>query len=140
VSEPEIVIPRGLSSNSTGPTAERLSADDVATGLRRAFLRQQAVERADHERQQRELSGEPIRCYLLSHLKDGLFLAFGTCAVDAARTLNVKLGLDQADTERWSVSGSWSAEDGLVIDVSRWWPHFTAHPPECHKGERKDVG
>lgn len=108
MSEPKITLPRGRSSNYTGPTAQTVKA-------------------------------QPIRCYLLSHQTDGLFLAFGTDAVDAARTLNGKLGLDPADVDRWSVSGSWTAEGGQVLDVSRWWPHFTSWPGARHTGDRKGV-
>lgn len=78
----------------------------------------------------------PMGCYLLSGDR-GLYLVFGQNAVSAASTLNTALGQPDADTEVWSVSGSWDAVPGTVLNVGRWWPMFTADPPQRYTREDK---
>lgn len=69
-----------------------------------------------------------MRVYLLSD-RSGLYMAFGEDCVSAAKSLAARLG-DDANTERFSVSGSWAAESGTCINAGKFWPYFTADPPQ----------
>ena len=69
----------------------------------------------------------PMGVYLLDDTEPGgkLHLAFGEDACKAAKNIIAEIG-GNPDVNRFSVSGSWNVGD--VIDVSKWWPHFTNDP------------
>ena len=68
-----------------------------------------------------------MKAYLLDDTAPGgkLYLAFGKDCVQAAEKIIDEIG-GNPDVDRFSVSGSWNVGD--VIDVSKWWPHFTSDP------------
>ncbi len=68
-----------------------------------------------------------MKAYLLHDTEPGgkLYLAFGENCVEAASKIIVSIG-GSTDVNRFSVGGSYDVTDGAFIEVTKWWPYFTA--------------
>jgi len=69
-----------------------------------------------------------MNAYLLNS-KHGLYLVFGEDAEKAGNVLAEKL---QCSSEEFGVGGSWPVDPAQPINVSKWWPYFTATPSKEH--------